>query len=258
MTTTPTPIADYEKSVFTAATSDGHHIGHDVYQRGDGPPVVLIQELPGIGIETLRLADELVDAGLSVVMPHLFGPLGKTNLLGNTLRVLCMRKEFHLFQANRSSPIVDWLKALCREIKETRKVEGLGVIGMCLTGNFAISLMADQSVLAAVASQPSIPIGKHGELHMSEADIDRIKQRIDATAPIQALRFEGDTMCTAAKFASIDQQFNSEGATRVELHTLPGKAHSVFTLDFVNQAGHPTRKALDDILGYFKRQLVTP
>ena len=58
---------------------------------------MIIQELPGIGPETLRLADEFVAAGFTVVLPHLFGPLGKTDLAGNMLRVLCMRREFRLF-----------------------------------------------------------------------------------------------------------------------------------------------------------------
>jgi dienelactone hydrolase len=218
MANEPTAISDYDKFVFKAALTGGKMVSHDVYQRGTGAPVVLIQELPGIGVETLQLADELVGAGLRVFMPHLFGPIGKTSLLGNTLRVFCMRKEFHIFQANRSSPIIDWLKALCREMKSQHSAKGVGVIGMCLTGNFAISLLADDSVLAAVASQPSIPIGKHADLHMSDAEITPVKQRLDATAPMKALRFEGDPMCTAAKFESIDKHLNGDGNTRVELH----------------------------------------
>ncbi len=153
--------------------------------------MVIIQELPGIGPETLRLADEFVDRGFAVVLPHLFGPLEKTSIGGNLLRVFCMRREFSLFAAHRSSPIVDWLKALCRDIKEQGQCKGVGVIGMCLTGNFAISLMGDDSVLAAVSSQPSMPLMKASQLHMSAADITAIRQRIDATAPMHAYRFDG-------------------------------------------------------------------
>lgn len=217
--------------------------------------MVLIQELPGIGVETLRLADELVAAGFRLVMPHLFGPIGATSMVGNLLRVFCMRREFHIFRSNRSSPIVDWLKALCQEIRTKYSAKGVGVIGMCLTGNFAIALMADEAVLAAVASQPSLPIGNQANLHMSEAEIAAVKEAIDATAPMKALRFEGDPMCAAAKFDSIDELLNKEGSQRVELYTLPGKGHAVLTLDFVNEAGHPTRQALDDVLEYFQRQL---
>lgn len=248
-----TPIAEYRVAPFTATFEGGEQITHDVYHRGSGAPVVIIQELPGIGMETLRLADEFVSRGFEVVLPHLFGPLGRIAIGGNLVRVFCMRREFHLFENDRSSPIVDWLKALCREVKMQHK--GVGVIGMCLTGNFAISLMADNSVLAAVSSQPSMPLMKAAKLHMSEQEIYQVRRRIDATAPIHAYRFEGDPVCNATKYRAIDQAFNDDGITRVVTHTLPGKGHSVLTLDFVDQQGHPTRAALDEILQYFSAQL---
>jgi len=91
MTSPVTQITDYDKTVFTAETSEGHSVTHDIYQRGSGAPVVLIQELPGIGQETLALADRLVNAGHEVVMPHLFGPIGRISIGGNLVRVLCLR-----------------------------------------------------------------------------------------------------------------------------------------------------------------------
>jgi dienelactone hydrolase len=250
-----TPIAEYTSTTFSATCNTGQSITHDVYRRGSGAPVVIIQELPGIGPETLRLADEFVDRGFEVVLPHLFGPLEKISMGGNMVRVFCMRKEFALFEANRSSPIVDWLKALCQDIKQQRQVKGVGVIGMCLSGNFAISLMEDDSVLAAVGSQPSMPLFKPAALHMSAQDIATIRQRIDATAPIHTYRFDKDPLCTAAKFQAIDAAFNDPDVTRVVNHTLPGKGHSVLTLDFVDESGHPTREALNHILDYFSDQL---
>lgn len=253
MSTPFTPVTHYQHAPFTATCDTGARITHDVYRRGSGAPVVLIQELPGIGPETLRLADEFVARGFEIVLPHLFGPLGKVSTGGNLARVFCMRREFHLFQNNRSSPIVDWLKALCREVRGAHN--GVGVIGMCLTGNFAISLMGDDSVLAAVSSQPSMPLMKAAELHMSPEDISTVRRRIDATAPIHAYRFEGDPICNAVKYKAIDAAFNDDGVTRVHMHTLPGKGHSVLTLDFVDRQGHPTRAALDDILAYFDTQL---
>jgi dienelactone hydrolase len=255
MSTSFTRIADYSSTPFTASTTTGERISHDVYRRGKGAPVVIIQELPGIGPETLSLADEFVAKGFEVVLPHLFGPLEKISTGGNLLRVFCMRREFSLFQKNRASPIVDWLKALCREVKTESQYPGVGVIGMCLTGNFAISLMGDDSVLAAVSSQPSMPLLKPTALHMSDDDIATIRTRIDNTAPIHTYRFSEDPMCTASKFEAIDKAFNNDGATRVQTHTLPGKGHSVLTLDFVDESGHPTREALDDILAYFAAQL---
>jgi dienelactone hydrolase len=250
-----TPISQYHSNPFSAICSNGQYITHDVYRLGSGAPVVIIQELPGIGPQTLRLADEFVSEGFEVVLPHLFGPLEKVSMGGNLVRVFCMRKEFSLFEANRTSPLVDWLKALCQDARRQSEVSGVGVIGMCLTGNFAISLMGDDSVLAAVSSQPSMPLLKSAALHMSDNEIATIRDRIDATAPIHTYRFSKDPLCNAAKFQAIDKAFNDAGTTRIETHTLPGKGHSVLTLDFVDEQGHPTRAALDEILSYFSAQL---
>jgi dienelactone hydrolase len=250
-----TQIDAYKKSSFSATMSNNHVATHDIYERGEGAPIVLVQELPGIGQETLLLADKLVNAGFSVVMPHLFGPVGKVSLVGNLFRVFCLRKEFALFQANKSSPIADWLKALCKKVKEERSVPGVGVIGMCLTGNFAISLMADENVLAAVASQPALPLNKKDALHMSEDDVQQVSARLEATAPMKILRFEKDGMCSAEKEKAIDETFNCGGITRIEKHIMPGKGHSVLTLDFVDEEGHPTYEALQSVIGYFHERL---
>ena len=249
-----TSIDKFSLSTFTANSSEGYQLRHDIYQLGSGAAVVIIQELPGIGQETLDLAQRFVDQGFSVYLPHLFGPIGKISLAGNVARVFCMRKEFHLFEANKTSPIVDWLKALCRKIKTDSGTKGVGVIGMCLSGNFAISLMADDSVLAAVASQPSMPIAKQSALHMSDGDISQIKQGIDASEAMYAYRFDQDPICKAAKFEALDTAFNQD-ESRIHLKTLPGKGHSVLTLDFVDEKNHPTRQALDEILAYFSKQL---
>lgn len=250
-----TQISSYSRTRFEAQTSYGDTISHDIYRRGAGAPVILLQELPGIGQETLFLADQLVNAGFEVVMPHLFGPIGQTSIAGNLARVMCLRKEFHLMSRDRSSPIADWIRLLCRKIKDEAGTDGVGVIGMCLTGNFAITLIGDDSVLAAVASQPAMPFFKQAELHMSPAEISQSRQALDAKGPMQVLRFENDPLCTAKKSECIHRTFNDDGVNRVKEITLPGKGHSVLTLDFVDEAGHPTRQALDNVIHYFTSKL---
>ncbi len=242
----------FEQYPFSAPISNGHTATHDVYAKGSGPVVVIVQELPGIGPETLKLADHFVAQGFTACLPHLFGPLGRTSMLGNLVRVFCMRREFKLFERNATSPIVDWLRALCRHLAETTNTSGVGVIGMCLTGNFAISMMADDKVLAGVASQPSMPLGKQESLHMSGDDIAEIRSQLDT--PMYAYRFEGDPLCTAEKFNRLEDTFNDD-KQRIRLVTLPGKGHSVLTLDFVDEEGHPTHGALQEITNYFRGQL---
>lgn len=251
----PTQISSYQKTAFSAKVKAGHTIMHDVYTRGEGKICVIIQELPGIGQETLALADRFVDRGYKVVLPHLFGPIGKTSTAGNLLRVFCMRKEFKLFAKNESSPIVDWLKSLCAKMKTDHQVPGVAVIGMCLTGNFAISLMAEDAVLAGFASQPAMPLMKQGALHLSEQDITEIKTKLDEVGPMHCGRFEGDKLCTAEKFDLIERRFNSDGKERIKLHKLPGDGHSILTMDFVDEAGHPTSEALNTVMDYFDAQL---
>lgn len=248
---TPTPINDYDQWSFTAPVAGGHQVTHNAYSRGEGKQVVIIQELPGIGQETLALADRFVGRGYRVTLPHLFGPIGKTAPVGNTFRVLCMRREFRIFTANRSSPVVDWLKALCRHIKSDQQVKGVATIGMCLTGNFAIALMADDAVLAGFASQPSLPILGQGSLHLSAEEVEQVKSRLDEVGPMHCGRFAGDQLCTAAKFDLLDRTFNSDGKERIKLHTLPGKGHSILTLHYVDRADHPTAKTLAEVMDYF-------
>jgi dienelactone hydrolase len=247
-------MKEYAKTKFAAKLNNGSRVVHDVYSKGSGPVVVLVQELPGIGLETLRLADNFVEQGFTVVLPHLFGPLGKINIPGNTIRVMCMRKEFRIFEQGKTSPIVDWLRALCQDLKVRHKVDGVAVIGMCLTGNFAISLMADDAVLAGVASQPSLPVNNPSDLHMSAQDIKQIRARLDKQEPMLAFRFAEDTFCRASRFKQLDKAFNDD-QQRINLQTLPGRGHAVLTLDFVDQLGHPTKQAFEQIVAYFRRAL---
>jgi len=237
-------------------------VAHDVYTKQPTQPnrtdsgmatVVIIQELPGIGPETLSLADQFVARGFQVVLPHLFGPLGKISLAGNTVRVFCMRKEFRLFAKQGSSPIVDWLRALCADLKANHNAAAVGAIGMCLTGNFAISLMADEHVLAGVASQPAMPLNDQSALHMSAPEIEAIRGRLDTHGPMLAVRFENDKLCQAAKFNALDQAFNDD-KERIKLITLPGDGHSVLTLDLIKRS-EVAEPALQEIMTYFEDKL---
>lgn len=245
---------DFLKWKFTAKVSDASEITHPIYERGEGHPIILIQELPGISEPVLALADRLAQNGYKVILPHLFGAFGKYQPLSNTFRVFCMRKEFQLFSQNKSSKITDWLRSLCREVAERNDAPGVAVIGMCLTGNFAIALMGDKNVVAAVASQPSLPLMKQGALHLSPEEITAARKRLDELQePMLAYRFEEDKLSGVEKFSCIQAHFNSDGKERVRLKTLPGKGHSVLTYDFVDQAGHPTHQALKEILDYLGR-----
>jgi len=128
------------------------------------------------------------------------------------------------------------------------------MIGMCLTGNFAMSLVADEAVLASMASQPAMPFAGPGALHMSDDDVAASRAALDVKGPMLAYRFETDPLSPRAKFKAVDAAFN-DGAERVSLRELPGAGHSVLTIHFVNEDGHPTRRAYEEIRDHFAAAL---
>lgn len=229
----------YDDFDFTGPVDTGT-VTHPVYVRGAGHPVVIWQELPGIGPETLALADRLDAAGYRVYLPHLFGPLGRVSMLGNIARVMCMRREFHLLAQAKASPITRWMAALCAEVSVREGGAKVGTIGMCLTGNFALTLMAEPDVVAGVASQPALPILGPGHLHMSDDQIKAARAGMAAKGCAIAMRYDGDWMVPQAKFDAIEAAFGDGVVT----HTFPGKAHSLLTLD-------PCEDAFATVLDYF-------
>ena len=155
-----------------------------VYRRGSGPGVVVMHEIPGITPEVARFARIVADDGFTVYLPHLFGtpnkPLSVGYMLGQMARA-CIAREFSVLARGESSPITDWLRALCRRAHAECGGPGVGAIGMCLTGNFALSLMVDEAVMAPVLSQPSLPFplskSHKRALHLSDADLEVVKKR---------------------------------------------------------------------------------
>src|SRR5215831_16429479 len=170
-----------------------------VYRRGKGPAVVVIHEIPGIYPAVEEFARRVADERFTVYLPHLFGTPGRPFSFGYVLGEItraCVSREFRVFAVNQSSPITDWLRALCRKAHADCGGPGVGAIGMCLTGNFALALMVDESVMAPVLSQPSLPfpITRHHRdgLHLSSEDLETVKKRARLGCGVLGLRFTAD------------------------------------------------------------------
>jgi dienelactone hydrolase len=185
-------------------------------------------------------------------------------VLGEMARA-CVSREFSVLARNESSPITDWLRALCRQAHAECGGPGVGAIGMCLTGNFALALMVDEAVMAPVLSQPSLPFpvsaSHRAALHVSPAALDVIRRRAGAGCGVLGLRFTGDPLCPAERFATLRRELG-DGFEAIEVDSTPGNphgigrmAHSVVTTDLVDAAGHPTREALERVLGFFRERL---
>src|SRR5262245_7233496 len=126
-----------------------------VFVAGTGPAVIVMSEIPGIYPLVSRFARRVRDEGFTVWMPHLFGepgrPVSQGYVAGSVARA-CISREFRAFSANRSSPVVDWLRALAAHAHAECGGRGVGAIGMCFTGNFALSMMVEPAVRAPVLS----------------------------------------------------------------------------------------------------------
>ena len=253
-----------------------------VYKKGSGAAVILMHELPGMIPECVDLARRLAE-NFTVYMPLLFGkpdkPLSVLKLLQYTAQI-CISNEFYCFAKNKSSPITDWLKELCRQAKQECGEKGVGVIGMCLTGGFVLSLMADDSVIAPVASQPSLPFGitsaHKSALGVSPEELEFAREKANNGVPILALRFSGDKISPPEKFMTLRQEFGEEtdvieeseelcwkrGAAleTMEINSQPNNpykipqiSHAVLTLGY-REPDHPANRVYQRVIEFLQQQ----
>lgn len=257
-------LSDFTEAPFTV---DG--VTHPVYRSGSGPCVLVLAEIPGITPRVADFARRVVTLGCSVAMPSLFGTPGREPSNGYGVASItkgCVSKEFVVFARGRTSPITDWLRALARHEHERCGGPGVGVVGMCFTGGFALGMLAEPAVLAPVLSQPSLPIGTKKakrDLGISDADLAAGRVRVEADdLCVLGMRFTGDRLCPPERFERLRAEFG-ENFVGVEIDSSPGNAHhigklahSVLTEDLVDEPGHPTHDALEQVLDLFRTRLL--
>lgn len=258
----------YEAALADYTTFDFTHEGRTfpVYRRGSGPAVIVMHEMPGLHPLVVQFADRVAAAGMTVFCPSLFGvpgkPAGKAYALTTALGVLCIRREFHVWRGDRSSPVVDWLKALSRQALAECGGKGVGAVGMCFTGGFALAMMTDPSVVAPVLSQPSLPIaGKRpkpsGQIGLSPAEIACVKGRLaDEDLSVIGLRFKSDTLVPDARFDTYRREFGDRFEA-IELEDADAKTafippHSVLTLHLKEEG--PTKAAEQRVIQFFRER----
>ncbi|HXC55414.1 MAG TPA: dienelactone hydrolase family protein [Rhizomicrobium sp.] len=255
-------LKDYARSDF----SDGRWT-RPVWRRGQGPAVIVIHEMPGLHPLVVRFADRVAEAGMTVFLPSLFGqpgrPVSPGYALGEMFKGICIRREFNVWSKDQSSPIVDWCRALARKAHGECGGKGVGAVGMCFTGNFALAMMTEPSVVAPVLSQPSLPLGfsaaAKAAMGVSPAEIACARRRFeDESLSMMGLRFKGDPLVTAARFQTFKDTFGDKFEA-VELEDkdaapAPGFGpHSVLTLNLVD--GDPdgmTRQTERRVIAFFK------
>jgi dienelactone hydrolase len=262
--TDPDPLDDFVKGAFT---HEG--VTHDTYRKGSGPAVIVISEIPGITPAVAGFARRVVDIGCTVVMPVLFGSPGRPMSVGYAVKSItsgCVSKEFTTWACGSTSPIITWLRALAKELHAECGGPGVGAVGMCFTGGFALAMTVDEEMVAPVLSQPSLPfpIGakRKADLGISSQDLARVKERVAEGVCVLGLRFTGDSFVPAERFQRLKDELG-DGFVAVEIdsskanpHGIPGNAHSVLTEHLVDEPGHPTRDALDAVLDLFRERLL--
>ena len=260
------PLDDFEHR---QVTLDG--ITKLVHVMGEGPGVIVMTEMPGISPQVARFARWVRDAGFTVYMPSLFGRDGAVPQVEEGIAVFkraCVSAEFRAFAANESSPVTQWLRALARFAHEECGGPGVGAIGMCFTGNFALTMMLEPSMLAPVLCQPTLPLNDAAGLHIAPDELTAVRERMEREdLSVMAYRFKGDRFCSGQRFAAYAQALGPRFVARV----LPAEAantdtppffdqvvagpHSVVTAHLVDEAGHPTLAARDEILTFFAQRL---
>ena len=261
------PEADL--SGWSASPFPGGGYTHDVYRKGTGPGVVLIPELPGIHPGVLGLGNHLVDNGFTVAIPSLFGKPGKAASVGYaraTIARACVAREFAAFATNKERPVSLFLRALARDLNASTPGRGVGVIGQCFTGGFALAAAVDDSVLAPVLSQPSVPLplglARRRDTGLSEPEMATITDRCaNEGLCAMGLRFSEDKLSPRERFTALKERLG-DAFEVIEIDSGPGNeggfgkmAHSVLTDEVREVDGQPAYEARKRVLEFLTQRL---
>jgi dienelactone hydrolase len=243
---------------------------HEVYRAGTGPAVVVIHEMPGLHPGVTAFGQRLVDAGYRVYLPSLFGRPGAPfagREMFRSIASVCVSREFTLL-ADRTSPVATWLRALAAQAHAECGGPGVGAVGMCFTGGFALAMAVEPAVLAPVLSQPGIPgpvnASHRAALGLDPADLTSVKARTREGLCVLGLRFTADRGSPGERFGTLRRELG-DAFEGIEIDSSPGnpygiskRAHSVLTVDLVDEPGHPTRAALDRVMAFLAARLKAP
>ena len=224
---------------------------HRTFRRGTGPGVVVIAEIPGITPEVVTFAEEVVAQGFTVVLPYLFGDVPSASgpaAAVRTLAKVCVNREFNKLRVGETSPVATWLRSLARTLHAELGGPGVGALGMCFTGGFALAMMVDDSVVAPVLAQPSLPFpigrARAADLNLSPDDLAVVRRRAAAGCQVLGLKYVDD-VAVGTRFETLTAEIG-DAFLRVEL---PGKKHSTLTAD-------RQQVAVDRVLEFFRDKLL--
>ncbi|MBU6227852.1 MAG: dienelactone hydrolase family protein [Acidobacteria bacterium] len=248
--TAVTELEGWQRGEFSAAG-----FTHTTYRKGTGPGVVVVHEIPGITPGVLRFAEEVVAAGFTVVMPLLVGEVGRDvsqGYLMGSMSKICVSREFTTMAMKKTSPVIAYLRALARQLHEDVGGPGVGAIGMCFSGGFALGMMLDDLMIAPVLSQPSLPFamgrGRSADLNLSPDDAVVIANRAAAGCQVLGLRYTGDKL-VGDRFTSL-RTLLGDAFLAVEFPSTKKSDHSVLT-------EQRQEEGVARVLGFLREKLLT-
>jgi dienelactone hydrolase len=222
-------IAGWDQSSFT---HEG--VTHPTWRKGTGPVVIVVHEIPGVTPKVIEFAERVVNQGFTVVMPLLVGEVGRGPsgaYIAQSMAKVCISREFTTMAMHKTSPIISWLRALAHQLHNEVGGIGVGAVGMCFSGGFALGMMVDDIMVAPVLSQPSLPFAIGGsraaDLNLSESDQARVVERAQAGCQVLGLRYTGDKL-VGTRFATLHELLG-DAFIAVEFASTSKQDHSVLT-----------------------------
>lgn len=232
--------------------------GYNVIVVGSAPApkatIVLLHEISGLTDDTLKFAERLAQEGNIVHAPILFG--GKPATTGwskfkNSLYI-SFSPAWPTLRTAVTARALPKLRALVREIQTQNPQQPVVVIGMCLTGSLPVALANEAGVQMIVCCQPAVPFWpkshkRRADLGLAEEDRKRGFEALNARGiEVLAVRFDGDDISTKERLDALRD--GVKDAKKFHRPALPGEQHSVFTSDYSDREGAPTKRAFDDLI----------
>ena len=260
----PVPLpAGFSSSAFEHPTSLGPIVRRVVRFEAPGPTVILIHEVPGLSASTFAIAAVLIEHGYRVVMPALLdaaGPPGGRGAGAATMIRLCVSRELAALASGRTGAIVEWLRGLAAAEGKATAGRPVGVVGMCMSGGFALAMIPFSPVSAAVLSQPALPFVLapwRSDLGLSGDDLVELRARVGAGECVRALRFSRDRISPRKRMRLLQRTLPA--AECVEIETSNPRLHSVLgrAVDrtLKGRLGEDVQRALDDTIAFLDRHL---
>jgi dienelactone hydrolase len=235
---------------WTAGSHTANGVTHPTYRKGSGPGVIVIHEIPGITPGVIAFAEEVVARGFTVVMPSLFGRPEVAPTRGEMFRSIariCVSREFSMFALGQTTPVATWLRSLARELHAQLGGPGVGAVGMCFTGGFALAMLADGPIAAPVVAQPAAPMAlgpaRSADLGISPADLESVKAKVAGGCQVLGLRYEDDP-AVGHRFDTLRRELG-DNFLAVEF---PGRKHATLT-------EHRQQEGVDRVLAFFEEKL---